>query len=99
SRVQILRIFLIQGGLLGFAGALVGSVMGAAALIVWHRLARQVDGSELFPLVIEPSLFIAAAALASLTGVAAGIGPRCGRPPSTGPRPAGSPSQARTPPR
>ncbi len=75
SRVQILRIFLIQGGLLGFAGALVGSVMGAAALIVWHRLARQVDGSELFPLVIEPSLFIAAAALASLTGVAAGIAP------------------------
>lgn len=75
SRGQILRIFLIQGGVLGFLGSLVGSVLGAAALLVWHRYARQANGSELFPLVIEPSLFLSSAALATLTGVVAGIVP------------------------
>ena len=68
TRGQILRIFLIQGGLLGFLGSLVGSAMGAAALIVWHRTARQADGRELFPLILEPSLFVAAAVLATPDG-------------------------------
>lgn len=75
SRRQILQIFLIQGGVLGFFGSLVGSVLGAGALVLWHNLARQVDGTELFPLMLEPGLFIAAAAIATLTGVAAGVAP------------------------
>jgi lipoprotein-releasing system permease protein len=74
-RGQILRIFLIQGGVLGFFGSLVGSAMGAGALTLWHAYARQVDGTELFPLMLEPSLFVAAAALATLTGVLAGMAP------------------------
>lgn len=75
ARGQILRIFLIQGGVLGFAGSLLGSAMGAGALTLWHAYARQVDGSELFPLLLQPSLFVAAAGLATLTGVVAGIAP------------------------
>ncbi|WP_024279331.1 FtsX-like permease family protein [Xanthobacter sp. 126] len=75
ARRQILQIFLIQGGVLGFLGSLVGSVLGAGALMLWHHLARQVDGTELFPLVLEPGLFVAAAAIATLTGVAAGVAP------------------------
>ncbi len=74
-RAQILRIFLIQGGLLGLLGSLVGSALGAAALIIWHGYARQVDGSELFPLLLDRSLFVAAAILATLTGVAAAAAP------------------------
>jgi len=75
SRRQILQIFLIQGGVLGFLGSLVGSALGAGALVLWHNLARQVDGTELFPLLLEPGLFIAAAAIATLTGVVAGVAP------------------------
>jgi lipoprotein-releasing system permease protein len=75
TRRQILDIFLIQGGVLGFAGSLVGSALGAAALVIWHDVARQADGTELFPLFLEPSLFIAAAAMATVTGVAAGTAP------------------------
>ncbi|MGF7159648.1 lipoprotein-releasing system permease protein [Rhodoligotrophos appendicifer] len=75
SRGQVLRVFLIQGGILGFAGSLAGSALGAAGLVVWHNYARQADGSELFPLVLEPTLFIASAALATVTGVAAAIAP------------------------
>jgi lipoprotein-releasing system permease protein len=74
-REQILQVFLIQGGLLAFVGSLIGSGLGALALIVWHRLARQVDGSELFPLMLDPDLFVWASVLATATGVAAAIAP------------------------
>ena len=75
SRGKILRIFLIQGGVLGFIGSLIGSSLGTLALVWWHGFARQADGSELFPLIIGPSLFIIAAALATITGVIAAMAP------------------------
>jgi lipoprotein-releasing system permease protein len=74
-RGQILRVFLIQGGLLGLIGSLFGSAMGAAALVFWHGYARQVDGTELFPLILERSLFIASVILATGTGVVAAMAP------------------------
>jgi lipoprotein-releasing system permease protein len=75
SRGRILRVFLVQGGVLGFAGSVLGSALGAGALIIWHRWLRQVDGSELFPLILDPSLFVASAMLATVTGVLAGLAP------------------------
>jgi lipoprotein-releasing system permease protein len=75
SRGQILRVFLLQGGLLGFVGSLFGAAMGAFALIYWHSVARQPDGSELFPLILERQLFIATALLATLTGLLAATVP------------------------
>jgi lipoprotein-releasing system permease protein len=75
SRGQILRVFLLQGGLLGFVGSLVGAVMGAFALAYWHSVARQVDGSELFPLILERRLFVLTALLATLTGLLAATAP------------------------
>jgi len=75
SRGQILRVFLLQGGLLGFVGSLFGAALGAFALIYWHSVARQTDGSELFPLVLERQLFVATALLATLTGLLAATAP------------------------
>lgn len=75
SKGQILRVFLIQGGLLGFLGSLFGAAIGGAGLVFWHGYLRQADGSELFPLVLEPSLFVAAVLLAAVTGVAAAAVP------------------------
>lgn len=72
---QILRTFLIQGGLLGFVGSLAGSAMGAAGLVLWHSSVRQADGSELFPLILERSLFVYTAILATLTGLLAATAP------------------------
>lgn len=72
---QILRVFLIQGGVLGLAGSLIGSTMGFAALIFWHSYARQVDGTELFPLIIDRMLFVASIVLATATGVLAAMAP------------------------
>ncbi len=75
SRGQIMRVFLLQGGLLGFVGSLFGSALGAAALIYWHAVARQADGTELFPLIMERQLFIITAAGATLTGLVAAMAP------------------------
>lgn len=75
SRGQILRVFLLQGGLLGFFGSLLGAAMGALALVYWHSVARQPDGSELFPLILERQLFILTALLATATGLLAATAP------------------------
>ncbi|BCM20912.1 ABC transporter permease [Mesorhizobium sp. J8] len=75
SRGKILRVFLIQGGVLGFLGSLLGCVLGGAALFAWYRFARQPNGDALFPLLIDPSLFALSALLATLTGVLAGMVP------------------------
>ncbi|WP_186421314.1 FtsX-like permease family protein [Bosea sp. CS1GBMeth4] len=75
TRGQILQLFLLQGGLLGFAGSVTGSMLGAGALAYWHSVARQADGSELFPLIIAPGLFVASALLATATGVVAAMAP------------------------
>lgn len=75
TRGKILRVFLLQGGMLGFVGSLIGSAMGAVALIYWHAVERQIDGTELFPLVLDRQLFIATAILATLTGLLAATAP------------------------
>lgn len=75
SRGKILRVFLLQGGLLGFIGSLSGSAMGAGALIYWHAAARQADGSELFPLILDRQMFAVTALLATLTGLLAATAP------------------------
>jgi lipoprotein-releasing system permease protein len=75
SQGQILRVFLLQGGLLGFGGSLVGCAIGAAALLLWQRYARNADGTPLFPLVFDPVLFTAALLLATVTGLAAAFAP------------------------
>jgi lipoprotein-releasing system permease protein len=75
SRGQILRVFLLQGGMLGFGGAVAGSAMGAVGLIYWHSAVRQHDGSEFFPLILQQSLFIDTIILATLTGLVAAMAP------------------------
>ncbi|MCV2350434.1 FtsX-like permease family protein [Paucibacter sp. Y2R2-4] len=75
SQAQILRVFLLQGGLLGLGGSLAGSAIGALALGLWQRYARNADGTPLFPLVFDPRLFAAALLLATLTGLIAAFAP------------------------
>jgi lipoprotein-releasing system permease protein len=75
SRGQILRVFLLQGGLLGLTGSVGGSAIGLAALVLWQRYARNPDGTPFFPLAIEPGLFAASLLLATLTGLVAAFAP------------------------
>jgi lipoprotein-releasing system permease protein len=75
SQGQILRLFLLQGGMLGLGGSVVGCSIGAIALLLWQRIARAADGTPLFPLVFDPVLFGSALLLATLTGLAAAFAP------------------------
>lgn len=75
SRGQILRLFLLQGGLMGLGGALVGCGIGALALVLWQKFARNADGTPLFPLAFDPQLFALALLLATLTGLLAAFAP------------------------
>ncbi len=72
---QILRIFLLQGGLLGLLGSAAGSAVGAIALVVWLQTVRTADGLPMFPLQWQPRLFVAALALATATGLLAAVAP------------------------
>ena len=75
TRGQIMRIFLMQGGLLGFGGALAGSFLGFAGLALWQQLQKNPDGSVMFAITLEPSLFLSALILAILTGLLASYAP------------------------
>lgn len=75
TRGQVLRIFLLQGGLLGLGGALAGSALGFAGLTVWMRLTRADDGSSLFTLELSAGLFGWTLGLATLTGLVAAVVP------------------------
>ena len=75
SQGQIMRVFLLQGGVLGLAGSVFGAALGAAAIVAWGALVKNPDGTPLFPLELDPRLFVGAAVLATLTGVLAALAP------------------------
>lgn len=75
SQGQVMRVFLLQGGLLALAGSVAGSALGAGVLALWQHTAHSADGTPLFALVLEPSLFIEALALATVTGLVAALSP------------------------
>lgn len=75
SRGQILRLFLLQGGLMGLMGSVLGSLLGFAFLVFWRGVARNPDGTPMFVVEIEPELFVIAAAGATLVGIFAAVIP------------------------
>jgi lipoprotein-releasing system permease protein len=75
SQGKILRVFLLQGGLLGFLGSLLGTAIWIGGVVMWHAILRRPDGTEVFPLILEPSLSVYAVVLASVTGIAAAAVP------------------------
>ena len=75
SRQQVLRIFLLQGALMGLMGSVVGSLMGWGFLTLWRGIAKNADGTPLFVINFDPMLFFYAAAGATLVGTLAAVFP------------------------
>ena len=75
TRIQILRLFLVQGALYGLFGSLVGSALGWAFLVAWRGYARNPDGTAFFTINFEPKLFLYAAIGALLVGTLAAVFP------------------------
>ncbi len=75
TRQQVLRIFLLQGALMGLMGSLVGSLMGWGFLSLWRGVAKNADGTPLFIIDFDPMLFFYAAVGATLVGTLAAVFP------------------------
>jgi len=71
TRAQVLRVFLIQGAFMGLTGALAGALLAWGFLILWRGVAKNPDGTPMFIVVIEPSLFAIACVGATIVGVIA----------------------------
>jgi lipoprotein-releasing system permease protein len=75
SRGQIMRVFLLQGAVVGMLGSLLGSALATLLLAGWRLIARTPDGTPLFPIEIGMKLYLLAALLATLSGVLAAATP------------------------
>ena len=72
---RVLAVFLIQGGVLGLLGSLVGSGFGAALAKLFENVLRGPDGAPQFPVVLNLSLFVSATSLATGVGLLAAVVP------------------------
>ena len=75
TRGQVLRVFLLQGGLLGFGGALLGAGIGGVAIYFWQRLMRNADGSIMFSMALDTTLLVQTLVLATITGFISAFAP------------------------
>jgi lipoprotein-releasing system permease protein len=75
ARGQILRVFLLEGAVLGLAGSVSGSLLGALAIQLWRIYARFPDGTPYLPMDFDWRLFVGAAVIATLTGLLAAVAP------------------------
>ncbi|WP_339940911.1 ABC transporter permease [Undibacterium luofuense] len=72
---KILRVFLLQGGLLGLGGSLIVCSLGATGLLLWEHFARNPDGTPMWVLEFHTALFGGAVILAMLTGLLSALAP------------------------
>lgn len=72
---KVMRVFLIQGAVVGVVGSVLGSVLGSGLALFFTTIARNPDGSPLFPITLEPGLFLTAAGVALVTGLVAAVVP------------------------
>jgi len=66
---RVLAVFLIQGGVLGFAGSLAGTALGVLLAKLFEGMVLAADGTPRFPVAIGPTLILGSMALATLVGV------------------------------
>ena len=75
SSQSIMRVFLIQGAIVGVAGALAGTVLGAIIVLLLSRTLRNADGSALFSPEFALGTFVSAIGMALAVGVLAAVAP------------------------
>ena len=75
TRAVIGRVFLIMGGVLGFVGSILGCFAGYWLISAFLSATAKANGRPLFPLSIEPSLFLVSVAIATAAGTLAAFLP------------------------
>jgi lipoprotein-releasing system permease protein len=72
---RILAVFLIQGGVLGLAGSVLGSALGVVFAKLFEAMTSTPDGLPRFPVQVDLALLVSATALAIGVGVIAAVIP------------------------
>jgi len=72
---RVSRVFLIQGGVLGVAGSIIGSALGALLAKLFEHATLEASGAPRFPVELPPSLFATAAAIATGVGLLSAVIP------------------------
>jgi lipoprotein-releasing system permease protein len=75
STGRVMRVFFIQGGLVGLFGAVVGSGIGTVLALLFANLAKNPDGSPTFPVDLNLGLFSFATVVATAVGLVAAVVP------------------------
>lgn len=71
GRRRIMTVFLLQGGLVGLAGSVLGSALAFGLLVVFSHIFKSPDGGSLFSPQLDPMLVLLASVVACGVGLAA----------------------------
>jgi lipoprotein-releasing system permease protein len=75
TRGQVLRVFLVQGAVVGALGSALGVLLAWVMVVLFTRFVRGADGLPLFDISLHPALALQVAAVATVCGVLAAIAP------------------------
>ena len=75
TRAQILRLFLVQGAVVGALGSVLGIVLAVVMIWLFTRFVRGTDGLPLFDISLSPTLAVQVAVIATICSVLAAIAP------------------------
>ena len=75
TRGQVLRIFLLQGAVVGAVGSLLGLVLALGMIWLFTTFVRGSDGQPLFNIALQASTALQVALIATVCGVLAAIAP------------------------
>ena len=75
TRGQVLRVFLLQGAMVGAGGSLLGVGLATVMVQLFTHFVRGSDGLPLFSITLPPQTALGVALIASVCGVLAAIAP------------------------
>ena len=75
TRGQVLRLFLVQGAVVGAVGSLLGLLLAVALIWAFTHFVRGSDGLPLFSISLPPATALRVALVATVCGVLAAIAP------------------------
>lgn len=70
SASRVLRVFLLEGAVVGLAGSAIGLGLGTILALIFERSAVSPDGSPTFPVLLTLGLYARAVGIATLVGIA-----------------------------
>lgn len=75
TRGQVLRVFLVQGAVVGAIGSVLGLLLAVALIWAFTHFVRGSDGLPLFAIALSPAMALQVALIASVCGVLAAVAP------------------------